>query len=421
MINKKMFLLAVMFISFGIFAQKKEVKNAEKAIEKENFDKAKSEIQLAEQQLDELNTRWKIRFYIAKGEALRGKNDGLNTSLEDLINSGKAFENAKKLDEEDNDAIEGLQKTQAAMVEQAIQNQNEGKHMLASEKMIASYELNKNDTLYLYYAAGNAVTAKEYDISLDYYKELQDLGFTGMATTYFAVNKETKEKQRFETKTYRDLSVQSGDYINPTDEETQSKKGEIAKNISLIYIQKGEKEKAIKAIERAKESNPDDVQLMQAEADLYYQLDNLAKYQEIMKEITKLRPEDPILFLNLGITADQAGDVEGAIEYYKKAIELDEDMIEPHLNIAASILKKEEPIVNQMNQLGMSAADNKKYEELKEKRKQYYIEARPHLEKVIEIQPENVDAIRTMMNIHYQLGNDSEAEKLRVQLKKLTE
>ncbi len=420
MINKKIFFI-IFFISLGVFAQKKEVKNAEKANKKGNFEEAKENLAEAETMFSDLKKNWKIRFYNAKGEAYRGKGDGLKTDIEDLLVSGEAYNMALELDEDNADAIEGLQITRGALVDQAIKDQQAANHIPASEKMLASYELNKLDTIHLYYAASNLVAAQEFDEALVHYKTLQDLGFTGKATSYYAVNKETGKKERFESESFRDLSVKSGDYVDPTDEETDSRKGEIAKNISLIYIQKKENEKAIEAINRAKESNPDDVQLMQAEADLYYQLDDIEKYQQIMKEITELNPDDPVLFVNLGITADQAGDVDGAIEFYKKALELDEDMLEPHLNIAAAILKKEEPIVKQMNSLGMSAADNKKFDELKEKRRKYYLEAQPHLEKVIEMDENNVEAIRTMINIHYQLGNDEQAEQLRKKLREITE
>jgi hypothetical protein len=56
-------------------------------------------------------------------------------------------------------------------------------------------------------------------------------------------------------------------------------------------------------------------------------------------------------------------------------------------NIAAAILSKESGLVEQMNSLGMSKADTKKYDELAEERKVIYREALPYLEKVMEMDP----------------------------------
>jgi tetratricopeptide (TPR) repeat protein len=69
-----------------------------------------------------------------------------------------------------------------------------------------------------------------------------------------------------------------------------------------------------------------------------------------------------------------------------------------------------------MNQLGMSKEDNKRYEELEEERKEIYEEAVPYLEKVIENDPENVNAIRTTINIYTQLGEDEKAAELKARL-----
>ena len=107
----------------------------------------------------------------------------------------------------------------------------------------------------------------------------------------------------------------------------------------------------------------------------------------------------PTLYYNLGVSSADLGENDRAIEYYKKAIELDPEMYNARINIAYVILSNEAPIVEEMNKLGMSKADQKKYDELSDQRQDLYKEALPHLEKVIEKDPKNIDALRTMMNI----------------------
>ncbi len=47
----------------------------------------------------------------------------------------------------------------------------------------------------------------------------------------------------------RDLSVKSGTHTDPVDRTTESKKGEILKNIALILKEQGKTDEAIVALE----------------------------------------------------------------------------------------------------------------------------------------------------------------------------
>ena len=56
-----------------------------------------------------------------------------------------------------------------------------------------------------------------------------------------------------------------------------------------------------------------------------------------------------------------------------------------YLNLVSLILEQENTIVEEMNSLGTSRAENKKYDELKLKRESIYMECVPILQKLIEI------------------------------------
>jgi tetratricopeptide (TPR) repeat protein len=86
------------------------------------------------------------------------------------------------------------------------------------------------------------------------------------------------------------------------------------------------------------------------------------------------------------------------------------------MNIVVAILAKERAIIDEMNGLGMSKEDNKRYEELEEERKEIYEQAVPYLEKVIESDPENENVIRTAINIYNQLGEQEKAAELKARL-----
>ena len=397
------------------FAQKKEIGRAGKAVEKGQFQEAKNYLQQAEGQLAGADRDEQADFYLYKGFALVG--DGQNVPTNDLMAAAEAFKKAKELGHER--AQEGMTAASNALVNAAIADQNAQKFDQAAEKLYQSYQLNQQDTLYLYYAASNAVNAKDYDTALKYYETLKDLGFTGKEKQYTAVNKETGEVEQMASKEQRDLFVKAGTYTDPQEKVSPSKKGEIAKNIALIYIEKGEDEKAIAAMENAKKENPGDPVLMQAEADMYYRMGDMQKYREIMEKVVEQNPDDAVLYYNLGVSTAELGERDKAIEYYKKALELDPTMTNARINIAYVILSQEAPLVEQMNKLGMSKEDTQKYNALAEQRKNIYKEALPHLEKVLENNPNNLEAARTMMNIYYQIDNQEKAEEMKQKIAQL--
>ena len=94
------------------------------------------------------------------------------------------------------------------------------------------------------------------------------------------------------------------------------------------------------------------------------------------------------------------------ISYYEKSIQLDPNNENSYLNLVALILDGEQDIVNEMNTLGTSRADNLKYDELKELRENLYMQCVPILSELISIN-NNTEAIRTLMNIYGTIGDNS--------------
>lgn len=407
------FTVALSFLSVAAIAQKSEIRDAGDAVEDGNYAEAKTELQTAESMLSEANEKWTERFYLYKGQAYLG--NGENASLEDLEIAAEAFQKAQEMGNEE-EAVQGFEQVRNALVQSAINDQNTEDFESASDKLYYSYQLNKQDTLYLYYAAANSLNGQDYATALEYYKDLKELGYDGSGVEYLATNVETGEEEIMSTKEQRDIMLKTGEYENPQERKIPSKKGEIAKNIALIYIQEGEDEKAIDAIKDAKAENPDNIALLQAEADVYYRMGNKEKYNELMQEMVKKNPNDPNVYYNLGVTAAELGDNEKAIEYYKQALEIDPEMTNARMNIVVAILAKERAIIDEMNGLGMSKEDNKRYEELEEERKEIYEQAVPYLEKVIESDPENENVIRTAINIYNQLGEQEKAAELKARL-----
>jgi tetratricopeptide (TPR) repeat protein len=189
--------------------------------------------------------------------------------------------------------------------------------------------------------------------------------------------------------------------------------------VTLIYINQGEDEKAVALMARARAANPDDVNLMRSEADLAYKMGDLEKYRQVMEEVVTTDPNNPELFYNLGVSAMQVGENDRAKTYYARALELDPSYSFAQINMASLILQDERSIVEEMNNLGTSAADNRRYDELKEERKNMYREALPYLEGASQTVPDNIDVLRTLMNIYSQLSMTPEYKATKAKVAEL--
>ena len=254
---KKYFLLAIaLTLGFSVVAQKKELKAANKEIDKGNFEKATVALDAAETLLGSMDEKYKSQYFLLR-------------SICYLKNGDPDFNTIKK-------SIEALKLATEPEQGQGVKNQiqnlkahlvNKGSSLLqkedyktSSDYFESAYKLVPSDTAYLFYAASTAVNAKLYDRSLAMYEELRSLGYTGIEQNYLATNKETQVEELFGSKVLRDLSVKSKSHINPRDETTKSKFPEIIKNIALIYVQNGETEHARQAMAVARADSPDELE-----------------------------------------------------------------------------------------------------------------------------------------------------------------
>ena len=237
--KKQVVLALALMISAFSFAQKKELKAVEKAIKISNFADAKAAISTAESLMSAMDDKTKAKFYFLKGQAFYANGVGSNSDLDIVLES---FKMLSELEGKSGKSTYSSQASQlkAEMANALVQkgttaygNQN---YDLAGSSFEKAYRVSTADTVYLYNAATSAVSGKDFDSALRIYGELSDLGYTGISKQYMATEIATGEEQAFPSETMRDLSVRSKQHNNPRTVNTESKVGEIAKNIALIYI-----------------------------------------------------------------------------------------------------------------------------------------------------------------------------------------
>ncbi|TYA71695.1 tetratricopeptide repeat protein [Seonamhaeicola marinus] len=405
---KKQFIIALSLACSFSFAQKKELKAAEKAIKGTNFAEAKAALTQAESFMSTMDAKLKDKFYYLQGQAFYANGGGsmadFDKSLESLGNVKSAYpaEIAKLKQDILTSLIDKGNKF--------VQNKD---FSTASKYFEKSYRISSKDTIYLYAAAAYSVNEKEYDRALKLYEELKTLNYDGATPQFFAINKQTQQEESFPNKEMRDISVKTKTHIKPTEKYTKSKRPEIVKNVALILISQGKSEEALAAIDDARKEMPDDVNLVVNAANIHFKLGNTDEFKKLLQEATTMDPKNPELQYNLGVISSDAGENDKAKGYYEKAIELDPNYINAYINLSALILGKEEAIIEEMNGLGTSAADDKRYDELREQRQNLYREAVPFLTKALEIDGENISAAKTLMNIYSIIGETDKHKEMK--------
>ena len=423
--GKYLITASAIMISFGSFAQKDELKAVEKALKSGNAVEAKTNIDKAESLIANADDSQKAQFYYLKGNtyldlgkrnnAESSKNYGIAAkSFGELIDFEKKSGKQKfsKL------AEVSLIQLKAEIQKGAIADYESKKYKDAALKLNQVYELDKKDTLNLYNAALSAISGEDVDLALSYLNELKKLNYTGAGYSYTAVSKLNETTEGFTNAKEMNDAVKRGSHTTPKTERIPSKKGDIYKYISLILAQKGDVEGAKKAVSDARKANPNDDSLLETEANLYLQTNDIAKYEELIKEVVAKKPNDPILFYNLGVVTAQAGKTADAEKFYKKSIELDPKNVNTYLNLAILKFANDKAIVDEMNKLGTTPKENKRYEELKKKKDGMYKDALPYLEKAYELAPDNADVSQTLMNVYNALDMTDKYQAMKAKAKK---
>ena len=398
--------LSLGLMSLGAVAQKSELKEAEKAIKKQDFTTALSTLKTIEGSLM-MNgeDKYKSKFYFLKGKALAAQKDykGAAESLNALfaMNESKYGDEARPIL---NQMIQEVSKKAVDL----YNNKKDFKN--AAENFYLTYLLSPADTAFAYNAAVSATQAKDYDKAVEYYKELQKIGYTGIEKEFVATDKATGKVESFgNDKARRDLMVKSGGYLKPDTKSTESKTATIVKNVALILKEQGKTDEAIKAFKEARASNPKDLNLILNEAQLYVEMGKMDKFGELMNEAVALDPENPTLYYNLGVVNFNQGRMEDAKKYYEKAVELKPDYADAYMNLAVIVLNQEKAIVDEMNK---NLNNFKKYDELAAKQKEVYKEALPFLEKADGLN-RNVETVKTLMNLYEVLEMSDKASEYR--------
>ncbi len=400
--NKNLLLVLAFICVSTIYAQKKELKFAERNINSEDYSAAKQNIQLAEKLISDMDVKTTVKFHYLNGVA------NYANGASNIDESFVALESLNKVIDLESTSSNKIYTSKAEELRIVMLNRfvEDSKTSLENENfkdaylnLQMSYRVSPRDTLYLYNAALIATENKDFNQALSFYNELIDIGFTGITTNYYAIEKATGDEQGFQSPEQRELFIKAGTHEDPRDINLESVEIDVLRSMAAIYKNNKDYDNSLSYIEKAKKINENDINIILLESNIRWEIGDVESYEKLITKALEIEPENVDLHFNLGVISSDKGDIDKAMSHYNMAIETDSTYTRAYLNAAALILKKEQSIIEEMNSLGNSNADYNRYDELKIVREDLYKSAIPYLESVYNLDNNNISAVRTLRNI----------------------
>jgi len=420
--KKQLITVLAILIGLSAYAQKDELKSTDKALKNGDLVTAKSSIDQAEGLIANADNKLKANFYFLKAKTyydIAKKNPSLDANAFDI--AAKYFQDLMAFEKQTGKAkyTEEAQPLLSNLIVdvsgKGIKQYQEKDYSNAKVTLYKTYALSKKDTVFLEYAATAAYLDKDFDLSLEHFNKLKELGYTGIATTYTATNIESGKTESFGSKNQLDLMVKAGQYKDPKVEVSESKSASVIKNIAWILVEKGEVENAMSAVQEARKIDPKDINMLLTEANLLLKLDKKDEFAALMKEAILQDPNNAMLHFNVGVINQEQGNLEEAKSYYNEAIELDPNYADAYINLGAIILEKDKLLVEEMNN---NLSNFKKYDAIKAKQLELYKEVLPYYEKAYtikkaETKEDDIDIVRTLMSMYENLEMNDKFKEMK--------
>jgi len=421
--KKNYTIIGILLLFAGtIQAQKSEIKSAEKEVNSGNPQNALIILKNIEHQVYNSKDEERALFYFVQGNALLGLADNNIEEGKNLTLAAQSYQELIKMESESGKSnfsgqakgsFKGLKEK---LVKSAMNDSRKNKYIESASKFYEAYLLDKKDTINLFNTATAYVNGKDFISALKHYEMLKEINYSGTGKFYYAVNKTTQTEERFSKMYDRDNLISSGTYEKPRNEIGLSKRGLIYKNIALIYFQNGNFEKAKSAISDARKKNPEDNSLALAEAELCLESKDYVNYKKLVATLFQKNPNDLEIIFTLGVLSAKANNPVEAENFYTKAIAIDPKDIKAYINLSVLKLESITPINEDMDKLGTSPGEMKKYDMLKVKKEEIYKSTIPYLKKAIEIDPKDIEIAQSLLSVYNALEMTTEYNELKAKL-----
>jgi tetratricopeptide (TPR) repeat protein len=408
--KERLFLLILIsLIPFFAFSQKEQIKAAEREFRGDNAQAAIVLLNQVEPNIDNIPFADKAYFFYVKGITYWGlTTQNVNPEI-NRIQAAMAFGDLIALEKKTETKYNEKVKTEIAtlkadLIRIAIESRDKSDFSKAMKSVYAAYLLDKTDIENLLFASEYAMSAEQYEQALTYLLELKKLNYSGIETKYYAVSNETGKAVYFgktlEAKKNRDLAIEQELYSQPRDSKTNSKLGNMMRNLALAYTKTNRFQEAKAAMQDAIKANPEDPSLIIAQAKVQIQTKDFYSYRELIDQAIAKDPTNVDLFYEVAQLHLSAKNKEEAEMLFKKIIDLDPSFLNAYTDLVKLKLDQEKEIKNQIAKLGTTPKDLKKYNGLKQEIQEVLKDVVPYLRMIITLDPKNTEAKNTLLRCY---------------------
>ncbi len=190
----------------------------------------------------------------------------------------------------------------------------------------------------------------------------------------------------------------------------------------MINTYSGPKEDKVKALEiarAAKEKFPDNEEFPKVEIGLLIEMEKVDEAKEGLEKAVIREPDNKTYHFYLGYINSKLENWEEAKKNFTEALRVDPAYFDAQYYLAQIYLIDASKIMDQVKNLGISAADKKKQAELDKILVEKYKLALPYWEKAEQLKPNDQDVLDRLRTIYYYLGEDAKEKRVSQKLKTL--
>lgn len=182
---------------------------------------------------------------------------------------------------------------------------------------------------------------------------------------------------------------------------------------------KEDKEKALEVARRAKEQFPENSEFAKVEIGLLIDLNKIEEARTGLEAAVKREPDNKTYHFYLGYVNSKLEQWEPAKKNFEDALKIDPSYFDAQYYLAQIYFIEASKVMDQLKNLGISAADKRKQAELDKQLVEKFKAALPHWEKAEKLQPNDLDVLDRLRTIYYYLGDDANEKRVAQKLQTL--
>ena len=193
--------------------------------------------------------------------------------------------------------------------------------------------------------------------------------------------------------------------------------------ISNLYRENGREAEALQTLAEARAMYPREQSLIIEELNIYLSNEEFDKAKENLALAAEQDPTNEILWFSLGSVLDNLGNVDEAIDAYKKALEIKADYFDANYNLGALYFNQAVQGINEANDMWkprMTKSESQNQKQIEDDAKALFMTAKPYLEAAHLADEDDLETMRSLRDIYARTGDDDKMLDLTGKIKAAT-